>query len=299
MWFRNLQIYRLRDCRVTAAQLEDALARQAFQGCGNMEMLSRGWVAPRGAGDALVFSLQGQMLIALGVEQRLLPASVVNQYAQERAAEIEEQQGFRPGRKQLREIKEQVADELLPRAFTRRRTTFAWIDPAGGWFAIDAANPAKADELLETLRKSVDDLSLSLIKTEVSPATAMTGWLAANEAPAGFSIDRDCELRAPGEEKSTVRYVRHPLESDEIRRHIEAGKQVTRLALTWNDRISFVLQENLQVKRLAFLDLLKDEAEQQAETADEMFDADFAIMAGELARFLPDLIEALGGEGQS
>ncbi len=299
MWFRNLQIYRLRDCRITAAQLEEALARQALQSCASMEMLSRGWVAPRGAGDALAFALQGQMLIALGVEQRLLPASVVNQYAQERAAEIEEQQGFRPGRKQLREIKEQVADELLPRAFTRRRTTFAWIDPAGGWFAIDAANPAKADELLETLRKSVDDLSLSLIRTEVSPVTAMTGWLAANEAPAGFSIDRDCELRAPGEEKSTVRYVRHPLESDEIRRHIEAGKQVTRLALTWNDRISFVLQENLQVKRLAFLDLLKDEAEQQAETADEMFDADFAIMAGELARFLPDLIGALGGESQS
>jgi len=93
-----------------------------------------------------------------------------------------------------------------------------------------------------------------------------------------------------------VRYVRHPLESAEIREHIEAGKQVTKLAMTWNDRISFVLNENMQVKRLAFLDLLKEESEQQAETADEQFEADFAIMSGELARFLPDLVEALGGE---
>jgi len=127
----------------------------------------------------------------------------------------------------------------------------------------------------------------------------MTGWLAANEAPAGFTIDRDCELRAPGEEKATIRYVRHPLEAEEIRGHIAAGKQATRLAMTWNDKISFVLHENLQVKRLAFLDILKEEAEQQAETADEQFDADFAIMAGELSRFLPCLIEVLGGEGET
>jgi recombination associated protein RdgC len=196
----------------------------------------------------------------------------------------------------MREIRERVADELLPRAFTRRRTTYAWIDPVGGWFIVDAANPAKADELLETLHKSVDDLSLVLVKTRLSPASAMTGWLAADEAPASFTIDRDCELRAPGEEKATVRYVRHLLESGEIRRHVEAGKQATRLALTWNDRISFVLHESFQVKRLAFLDILKEQSEQNAETVDEQFDADFAIMAGELSRLLPDLVNALGGE---
>lgn len=296
MWFKNLQIYRLRDGEINTAKLEEALSAQLFQGCGNMDMLSRGWVSPRGEGGALVHSLKRQMLIALGVEQKLLPSSVINQYAQARAEEIEEQQGYRPGRKQMREIKEQVADELLPRAFARRRTTYAWINPADGWFVVDAANPAKADELLETLHKCTADLTLALVRTRLSPLTAMTGWLAANEAPPGFTIDRDCELRAPGEEKATVRYVRHPLESDEIRSHIADGKQVTRLAMTWNDRISFVLHENMQVKRLTFLDLLKEESEQQAETADEQFDADFAIMAGELSRFLPDLIDALGGE---
>ena len=268
----------------------------ALQGCGSMDMLSRGWVAPRKDGDALVHSLNGQMLVALGVEQKLLPASVINQYALARADEIEEESGSRPGRKQMREIRERVSEELLPRAFTRRRTTHAWLDPIGGWFVVDAANAAKADELIEVLLKSVSDLSLALVRTQLSPASAMTDWLAAGEAPGGFTIDRDCELRAPGEEKATVRYVRHPLESEQIRSHIEAGKQATRLAVTWGDRISFVLHENLQVKRLAFLDILKEQSEQNAETAAEQFDADFAIMAGELARFLPDIVEALGGE---
>lgn len=296
MWFRNLQIYRLRDCAISPEQLEKSLSSLAFQPCGNMDMQSRGWLAPRGEGGALVHALKGQMLIALGVEQKLLPSAVIKQYADERAEEIEEQQGYKPGRKQLREIRERVAEELLPRAFARRRKTYAWIDPAGGWLVIDAASPAKADELVETLLKCSPDMTPALVRTQLSPMSAMTGWLASNEAPAGFSIDRDCELLAPGEEKSLVRYVRHPLEAGEIREHIASGKQVTKLAMTWNDRISFVLNENMQIKRLAFLDLLKEESEQQAETADEQFDADFAIMSGELARFLPDLVEALGGE---
>jgi recombination associated protein RdgC len=296
MWFRNLVLYRIAGWAPKAAELEAALAGQTFQPCGKMDMESRGWLPPRGEGEALVHALGGQMLIALGVEQKLLPASVINHYARERAAEIEEQQGFRPGRKQQREIREQVTDELLPRAFERRRSTHAWIDPAGGWLAVDAANVAKADELLEVLRKCVAPLPLATLKTQLSPASAMTGWLASGEAPAGFTIDRDCEFLAPGEDKSTVRYVRHPLEAKDVRGHLEDGKQVTQLALTWNDRISFVLHENLQVKRLAFLDILKEQAEKDAEGGDELFDADFAIMSGELSRFLPDLVEALGGE---
>ena len=296
MWFRNLLLYRLLDFNLTSAQLEDALSRQALRGCGKMDMESRGWVPPAADSGGLIHVLGRQMLIALGVEQKLLPASVINQYTKARAAEIEEQQGYRPGRRQLREMKERVTDELLPRAFVRQRTTHAWIDPIGGWLAVDAANVAKADEFLEVLRRSVEDLPLALLKTRASPAGAMTEWLAAGDPPAGFTIDRDCELLARDEGKATVRYVRHTLEGKEIRGHIEDGKQVTRLALTWQSRLSFVLHDNLQVKRLSFLDLLKEQAEQQAEGAGELFDADFAIMTGELSRFLPDLVEALDGE---
>ncbi|OIQ93312.1 recombination-associated protein RdgC [mine drainage metagenome] len=295
MWFKNLTLYRVPDWQISAGKLEAALARQAFQGCGQMDMESRGWVAPRGEGDALVHALGRQLLIALCVEQKLLPAAVITQYAKARAEEIEAQQGSKPGRKQLREIRERIADELLPRAFTRRRVTHAWIDPVNGWLVIDAANQARAEEVLEALRKSLDELPLALVNTRLSPMSAMTAWLAANEAPAGFTIDRDCEMLAPGDEKATVRYLRHPLEAQEVRAHIEEGKQVTKLALTWNERISFLLHENLQVKRLAFLDILKEQSEHNVEAAGEQFDADFAIMAGELARFLPELVTALGG----
>lgn len=296
MWFRNLQIYRLPvPWAMNMAALEEQLARGPFIPCPSNEPTSRGWISPRGDG-ALVHALNGQWLIALAVEQRLLPSSVINQVAQERAEEMEAQQGYKPGRKQMKELRERVAEELMPRAFTQKRRTFVWIDPAAGWLCIDAASPSKAEEVLEHLRWSLDDFPLSLVKTQLSPTSAMADWLASGEGPSGFTIDRDCELKAVGEEKAAVKYTRHPLEGSDVKDHLESGKLPTRVALTWNDRISFILTEKLEIRRLTFLDILKEEAEQNAEVAAEQFDADFALMTGELARFLPALLEALGGE---
>lgn len=296
MWFKNLQIYRLpAGWKITASQIETQLARHIFQRCGSMDMQSKGWTSPR-KDENLVFSLNQQFLIAMGAESKLLPSSVVNQIANDRIAEIEEQQGYRLGRKQAREIKENVTDELLPRAFSRRSTTFVWIDPVHGWLIIDAANAAKAEDVQKLLFDSIDDLPLSPLKTQLSPASAMTTWLETGEAPAGFAIDRDCVLQAPDEEKATVRYSRHPLDVTEIREHLAAGKTATRLALTWNDRISFALTDQLQIKQLTFLDIIKEEAESQADTAEEQFAADFTLMTGELSPFLHDLVSALGGE---
>ena len=300
MWFKNLQLYRLpTPWNIDLAKFEEQLGRGPFVKCPSNQPMSRGWVSPRKDG-ALVYSLGGQWLIALAVEQRLLPSSVVNEETKERAEALEAQQGYAPGRKQLKELRERITEELMPRAFTRRRSTFIWIDPQAGWCCVDAGSPSKAEEVIEQLRQCLDDFPLKMLHTQLSPTTAMTEWLAGGDIPATFTVDRDCELKAAGEEKAAVRYVRHALDGDEIggeiKAHLAAGKLPTRLALTWDDRMSFVLTEKLEIKRLAFLDLLKEEAEKSAERADEQFDADFALMTGELARFLPQLVEALGGE---
>ena len=300
MWFKNLQLYRLpTPWNIELAKFDELLSRAPFNRCPSNEPMSKGWVSPRRDGS-LVFSLGGQWLIALAVEQRLLPSSVVNDEVKERAEAMEAQQGYAPGRKQLKELRERVTEELMPRAFTRRGTTFVWIDPKNGWFCVDASSPGKAEDVIEHLRHCLDEFPLTMLHTQVSPTSAMADWLAGGDAPAGFTIDRDCELKAAGEEKAAVRYVRHPLDGDEIageiKAHLASGKLPTKLALTWDDRISFVLSEKLEIKRLAFLDLLKEQAEKTAEHADEQFDADFALMTGEFARFLPQVVEALGGE---
>lgn len=301
MWFRNLQIFRLADAwQYTSDELAAAMQKALFAGCGATDTMARGWTPPRvhaGNADELVFTQQKQQLIALCVEQKLLPTSIVRQYAADKLVDVEAAQGYKPGRKQIKEVMEQMTLELLPRAFTKRSLTYIWIDPVNRWLVVDAASAQRADDAIEQIKRSLGDLPLSLLKTQLAPATAMTQWLAEGEAPSGFVIDRDCELRAVAEERAAVRYVRHNLDSDDVRNHIVAGKAVTRMGLTWQDRISFVLTEQLQIKRLAFLDSLKEDAERQAENADDLFAADFSLMSGNLAQLLADLTRALGGEG--
>ena len=291
MWFRNLQIYRLPKPWPDADSIY--LLDNCLVPCAPSSMQSIGWVSPRPDG-ALAHVVNRQILLALGVEQRILPASVVKQFADDKAKAIEENEGRKVGRKEMRELREAATLELMPRAFIRRRTTFGWIDPVNGWLVIDSASPARAEEFLEHLRKSVDGLQIKLVKVAQSPSAAMTGWVAASEAPASFTLDQDLYLRSA--EKAEVRYVRHTLEGEDVRQHIAAGKVVTRLAMTWAERISFVLTEDLQIKRLAFLDILKDQADGQAENEDERFDIDFTLMTGEVARLLDDLVAVLGGE---
>ncbi|WP_454723092.1 MULTISPECIES: recombination-associated protein RdgC [Cupriavidus] len=296
MWFKNLQLHRLSaPWTLSADEVEASLARHAFFPGTSLEMQTQGWASPRENG-ALVHLVGKQMLLTLRTEKKLLPATVVNQVTKARAAEIEEQQGFKPGRKQMRELKEQVTDELLPRAFGIRRDTRVWIDPVNGWLAIDAASPAKADEVRGLLFKSIDPLPLETLQVNLSPVAAMTEWLSSDTAPAGFTVDQEIELQSSTESKATVRYVRHPLDPEDLRRHIAAGKRCTRLAMTWNDRVSFVLTESLAVKRVAPLDVIKEQADPAARDEGERFDGDFAMMAGELAGLLADLTAALGGE---
>lgn len=299
MWFRNLQIFRLADTwQYTSDELAAAMQKGIFVGCHATDTMARGWVTPRGNEQELVFSQQKQQLVALGTEQKLLPAAVVRQYAEEKLIDLEATQGYKPGRKQVKDVMEQMTLELLPRAFVKRSLTYVWIDPVNRWLVVDAASSQRADDAIEQLKLSLGELPLSLLKTQLAPATAMTQWLAEGTAPSGFSIDRDCELRAVAEERAAVRYVRHNLDSEDVRNHIVAGKTVTRLSLTWQDRVSFVLTEQMQIKRVAFLDILKEDAERQAENADDLFAANFSLMCGNLAQLLSNLVESLGGESE-
>ena len=297
MWFHNLQIYRLPSpWSITADQLREQLARGPFVRCPGHDPQTRGWSSPRNDGD-LLHAMAGFWLIRLDVETRLLPPAVITAEVRNQAEKLEATQGFGPGRKQLKELRERVTAELLPRAFTERRATHVWIDPQAGWFCVDAGTPGKADQVIEHLRHCLDDFPLTKLRTQLAPMSAMADWLASGDAPAGFSVDRDCSLKACGEEKSQVSYKRCPIDdAKDVKDHLAAGKLPTSLALTWDDRISFALDEKLTIKRLTFLDLLKEEAAQDAETADDQFAADFALMTGELSRFLPALVGALGGE---
>lgn len=290
--FKHAQIYRLpRPWPVEPDELLEALKPQAFTPCSSMELQRHGW-APIGD-QGIVYKVGRQLFLQLRTEKKLLPASVIKEAAAARCLELEEQQGFAPGRKQRLEVRERVADELLPRAFSVHSRTGVWIDPVHGWMVVDAASPARADEVVKLLLKAVDKMPLESLRVQCAPAAMMTQWLHRDEAPQGFTIDMDATLRATGESRAVVQYKRHTLEAQDLGRHIAAGKQCVRLALTWEDKISFVLSEDLALSGIKMLDVMESGAWANAE---ERLDGELTLMAGELNGLFMALPDALGGE---
>ncbi|GAA4410735.1 recombination-associated protein RdgC [Quisquiliibacterium transsilvanicum] len=297
MWFKNLIVYRIpRGWDVSPESLDERLRERAFAQATSIEERSVGWVPPREGASTLVHSVQGQLLVALREEKKLLPAKVVTQVVRQRAEQIEAAEGFKPGRKRMKELKEQVRDELLPRAFSLSNDTRAWIDRANGWLAVDAASAGRAEEVYELMGRCIEGFPARPLKVTGSVAGAMTAWIQAEDPPPGFTVDQDVELKARGG-KATVRYANQSLEQEEIARHVKAGKDCTKLALTWAGRISFLLTDRLEIRRVRPLDVLKEGAGDAGDSgAEERFDSDMMLMTGELAKLLDDLVDALGGE---
>ncbi|MBO9649615.1 MAG: recombination-associated protein RdgC [Variovorax sp.] len=296
--FKNVIVYRIETTwSQPLEEVQKGLETQRFVPCGPSQEKSIGWIEPRGeAHGPLVESVGGQWLLEFMIESKTLPASVVRRKVDERAAQIEATTGRKPGKKEKKELKEDITHELLPLAFTRHARVAVWIDQQSHRLVVNASNAQRADEVVTSLVKALDGFAVSLVNTQVEPAAAMAEWLSSQEPPAGFTIDRECELKASDESKSVVRYAKHALDIDEVRQHIANGKRPTRLAMTWDDRVSFELTEGMQLRKIVFLEGTLDDAPGSGK--EDNFDADAAIATGELGQLVPELLEALGGEMQ-
>lgn len=298
--FKHLIIYRIASSwQADLAAVEEALARTPFTPCGPTQERSAGWVPPRGEEEGLFAeSIGGQWILRFMSEAKMLPASVLNRKVQEKADATERETGRKPGKKEKQEFKDEAKLDLLPMAFTKQGGMWIWIDAAARLLVLDTGSQARADGVVTLLVDALPGFAVALLDTQTAPQAAMAHWLTTArdvDLALNFTIDRECELKSTDEAKSVVRYGRHPLDIDEVKAHIEAGKLPTKLALTWDDRVSLLLTENLQIKKLTFLDAVFDG---QAKD-DGGFDADVAIATGELCKLIPDLIKALGGEGRT
>jgi recombination associated protein RdgC len=297
MWFRNLQLYRLVEpFEHPPGAVHDALARHAFRPCAGLDTHSLGWVPPAGREAAdLVHAANGRLMICLRREDRILPAAVVREHVDERADAIADAEGRPVGRKERQRLRDEVLTDLLPRAFSRSTHLYAYVDPGAGWVVVDSATPKKAEELLSALREALGSLRLRPLAVNQSPATTMTRWLE-QDPPHGFTLGDECELKEPVDNGGVMRGRRIDLASPEVRSHLDAGMLVAKLALDWRERIGCVLGDDLGIRRLRFLDLVMEQAADiDSDDALARFDADFNLMAMELAHFVPAVIEAFGG----
>lgn len=296
--FKNLVIYRIAPgWAPSLEEMESALDTARFMPCGATQDKSIGWVEPRGeAHGPLVESVAGQRILKLQIESKSVPGATVRKKAQEEADHIEATTGRKPGKKETKALRDDALLALLPQAFPRQSAVWVWIDLKNGWLVADASSQGKLDEVVTALVRAFDGLAITLLQTAVTPATAMTQWLSATgpeDWPEGIAVERECELRSHDEEKSVVKFNRHNLTIDAVRQHITEGKLPTRVALSWEGRVGFVLTESMHLKKIHFLEGVFDGRPDEGENG---FDADVALATGELQKLLPALISALSGE---
>lgn len=269
--------------------LTDAATQWSFVACGPTQPASIGFVAPRPVPHSSLVEVTGSHAVfCVQIEKRMLPASVVKKRCADRAAQIQADTGRKPGRHQMRSIKEEVTRELLPKAFQKQDRILVWLDRRSGFLSLETTSQAKSDAVVDLLVEACPGLRLSLVHTEQSPSACMSAWLVDRQPPAGFTVDDHCELK--DSEKRSVRYTHHDLDLEEITEHITSGKQPTRVGLTWSSRLSFVLSSTLQLRSVSLPGVSSSSSD-----AAQDFDARLAIATAELSGLYADLVLALGG----
>ncbi len=301
MWFKNVRAYRLTSpFHLSPEQMGKKLAGRAFEPCALSQAVAMGWVAPLGEeSEELVHAAGGRLLVAMKREEKLLPATVVREQLEEKIATIGAEQGRKVYRKERLSLKDEIVQDCLPRAFSRSSHVFAYIDVRTNWILVDAASAARAEELLNLLRDCIGSFPVLLPQVNNAPAAVMTAWLVHRNIPGDLELGQECELRDPGEDGGVVRCRGVDLLSEEVETHLHAGKQVARLAMEWEERLQFVLAEDLCLRRLKFADELMKENEDipEADNAARL-DADFALMADAVTGLQERIVTLFGGEAE-
>lgn len=298
MLFRNLSLFRFSPAVAEdLARMDEALTDHRLRDCGPMEMGTRGFVPPVGSGDEapLTHTVDRSMLVVSGAEDKLLPAHVINEELSKRVRKIANEEGRRVGGRERKRLKEDVLNDLLPRAFVRASRTRAYVDLKHGWMVVDTATRSRAEAVLTQLREALGSFPAVPLAPEEGPRVLMTDWVANGSLPAGLALGDEIELRDPASSNGSIwRGRRDDLDSEEVKEHLRNGKQVFRLGLVFDERMSFVLGEDLVVRKLKFLDVVIDELGDNHPDAAAEADATFALLTLELQRLLSKFEEWFG-----
>lgn len=297
MWFSNLICYKFKqDISYQQEEFEKALEQDIFRPCGSQDLSTFGWTKALGKhGQMLSHFSQKSILVCAKREEKVLPAAVINELVAEKVEQIEIEENRPVKKKEKDEIKENLLHSLLPQAFKKSSLQFAFIDLDKGWLVVNSGSFNKAEELLALLRKSLGSLPVVPAFVNYDLGLFLTDWLSKMAPPEGFEIGLDADLQEPDEGGAQVKLKQHDLSSDEVQNHLENGKQVTKLALDWNERIKFMLVEDGSIKRISYSEVLKDEnADIPKEDMLVKLDADFILASEELKLMLEDLLSSLG-----
>lgn len=296
MWFKQVSFFQLTQDKLPEIEvLAEKLQQLEFAPVTGLDWFSEGFAAPFGGSPELVFPADFTWSVALKKQEKVLPAGVIRDFLDEKVAQIQENENRNVGRKEKQELKEQITDDLLPRAFTRSSRTMAVCDTRSGLLLVGSGSQNKAENVLAKLREALGGLEARLPNTQMSPAALMTEWLSRGACAGGFELDSDVELKGQGDVAPVVKIAKQDLTAEEVVRHLESGKTVTQMGLVWREQLAFVLTQDFTLKRIQYLDVLQEQAESHGDDAAALAFASQIIMAESLSTMIAELVACLGG----
>lgn len=297
MWFKNLHLYRLSTpFELNPEQLAEKLEEKRFQPCAKMAEESVGWVSPiHRSKEYLVHAASGCILICMRREQKVIPPSAVKEELEEQVFAIQEEMGRKVFSKEKQSLKEEIVAKMLPRAFTRSTHIFAYIDTKNNYLVLNAGSDKVADLIYELLTETIGSFGAIKLVGSDNPALILNNWLE-NGLPVGWEFSGDYELKDLQDER-VAKFKDNEAENNVLGDLLEDGYQVQKLGIRYRGQLRAVLQQDLVVKGIKYMDeLLAENDDVDGEDELVKFDADFALMTKTLADFISELIDVFMSE---
>jgi len=291
--FRSLRFYRLEDeWPSDDAELAARLETAAFAPCGPFSEQSTGFEAPSGVeGDPLFRRVAGAVLLRLRRQVRLLPAAAINEALPERIAEYEARMGREASRKERRQLRDEVYGELLPRSLLRSDRLQALVLERERLLVIEAAVPARAEQVLDRLRDALGSLKVQPL-TFRDPVSALLARILLGDGPRELRLGRECRLNDPASARSIVQWTDMDLSDDEPRALLQSGLRLLRLGVEFEELFSGVVDQEGIWRKLKWPDV------GAAEVGDEdplaRLDTETTLLAGAVRRLISLLERVLG-----
>ncbi len=294
MLFKNVFIYRLsQPFNLSGSDLDQQLMDNLFVPCSGIKPSSFGWTPIIEGTEALVHEVAGSLLLCARREDKVVPASAVNEALAARVQKLESAEGRKLRAKERQGMKENVMAELLPRALPRAKRVYGYIAPGDDLLVINTSSASEAEMFIDCLRDTLGSFPVTVPQVKSKPTDVFTQWLLTRKLPDGFSLGDQCDLMDP-EDRASVSCRRVDLDTSEVRSHVEAGKTCFRIGLRWHGDISFSIDRDLALKQIKVENTANDAPEEEDPIAS--LDAALAHMSLEFARLFPALFNALGGE---
>lgn len=297
MNIKNARIYRLSaTLPVTAETLEQALSEFKITPLCAQEAVKTGFSQPLHASIKPLVTelLNGVLVVAVKRIEKILPAAVIAEEMQPKVDALEQEKGRPLTRKEKQELKEELQQSLLPRAFSRSTITRAYIDMAGNQIIVDTASANKAEDVLALLRKAIGSLPALPWLDNHKLNSQLQLWVQSKALPLEFNLGDAAQFKAPDEEGAKARFDNHLLTADEVQSHLQ-DKLVTKLQLSKPDVCTFTITDDGAITGIKWHEALTSQNDEMGyEDLQARIEADMYLLTTELRRVLAAIQGVIG-----